>query len=118
MAIIGLIILFGGFIFITKGFFIKNSDALKRDINNTKENIARFFGAGLVVAGYGLTYNVDYILHNLGWIVFIVCLALIWNLLILLQKLEKYNKEKETIMAENLKLYADTLTKSKEIKNK
>lgn len=118
MAIIGLIILFGGFIFIAKGFFVKSADGLKQEINNSKENIARFFGAGLVVAGYGLAYNVDYILHNLGWVVLIVSLALIWNLLILFQKIEKYNKEKEAIMAENLKLYADTLTKPKETTNK
>lgn len=114
MIVIGALIVCVGLVFILKGFFVKKADGLKQDVINSRENISKIFGLGFVITGYGLAQNEPLILQNLGWIVLILMLLMLWNIAILMQRMSKYNNYKESILAENLKVFAQSLKKSKE----
>lgn len=118
MILIGALIVCVGLVFILKGFFFKKTDGLKQEVANSRENISKIFGLGFVVTGYGLAQNEPLILHNLGWIVLGLILLMLWNIAILMQKMSKYNNYKESVLAENLKVFAQSLKKSKEENNK
>ncbi len=114
MMVIGALIVCVGLVFILKGFFVKKADGLRQEVTNSRENISKIFGLGFVITGYGLAQNEPLILQNLGWIVLALILLMLWNIVILMQKMSKYNEHKELILAENLKVFAQSLKKSKE----
>lgn len=114
--IVAISVMIAGLALIAKGFLAVKLDGYQEEIRGAKENISRAFGLGLVIIAYGLLFNNALVIKNITGIVVFTLLVIIWNTMILMQKISKHNKHKEEVMAESLKLYAESLQKEKENK--